>query len=531
MAVDRTLRGVGPSTPHDTPASAPGPVEGATPSSGPDDATRTGERRPHSDAIVLGPGAILEQRYRLEERIGRGGMGEVWRGTHLVLGRAIAIKLLIPDPRAESTRADRMLREARLVGRIAHPHVVEILDTGETPSGLPFLVMALVDGAPLSSQLRRGALRPEHALAITEQLADALQAAHEVGVLHRDLKPANVLVRGLDGASPHCTLIDFGIAKTTEWGPRESTLTNTGVVYGTPAYMSPEQARGQALDVRSDVYALGVLLFEMLTGARPFRAPTPAELLYLQLFVPPPLPSMVRPEQTIAPGLDAIVRRCLYKDREHRFADMAALRAALQAVRDGVELPLPEIDRPAVPLEVQRRHTQVTFATVPPAITAIAAPQPRESARRAPPTGPLVAIAAVVIVLAIASAAWLLRPVAGELAPPGADDTTPATTQAPTPPPVIESAGSVAPPSAAVQPFTPAASSSPTALPAPLREPTTEAAGAGARNTARPRVRREAPRTRTPVDPVPRSTPAPSEPAAPAQPPAPRLPDADGIIR
>jgi hypothetical protein len=273
------------------------------------------------------------------------------------------------------------------------------------------------------------------------------------------------------------------------------------------------------------------LLFEMLTGARPFRAPTPAELLYLQLFVPPPLPSMVRPEQTIAPGLDAIVRRCLYKDREHRFADMAALRAALQAVRDGVELPLPEIDRPAVPLEVQRRHTQVTFATVPPAITAIAAPQPRESARRAPPTGPLVAIAAVVIVLAIASAAWLLRPVAGELAPPGADDTTPATTQAPTPPPVIESAGSVAPPSAAVQPFTPAASSSPTALPAPLREPTTEAAGAGARNTARPRVRREAPRTRTPVDPVPRSTPAPSEPAAPAQPPAPRLPDADGIIR
>jgi serine/threonine-protein kinase len=263
---------------------------------------------------MLSPGVQLGGRYRLDERIAGGGMGDVWRGTDEVLGRTVAVKILLPALLQEPGFAERFRGEARTMATINHPGVVDVYDYGSDQS-LAFLVMEYVEGDALSRTLARvGRLTPARTMALVAQAADALHAAHEKGIVHRDVKPGNLLVR------PNGTLVltDFGIARSAMVGQ----LTAAGSVLGTASYISPEQAAGATASPASDVYALGVVAYQCLSGHRPFDGEGPLEIAMKHVReLPPPLPV------DIPPAVRAIVDRALAKDPAARWPSAATLAA------------------------------------------------------------------------------------------------------------------------------------------------------------------------------------------------------------
>jgi hypothetical protein len=259
-------------------------------------------------------GQTIAGRYRVEEKIGAGGMGTVYRASAEVGGGHVAIKFLAPELAEDPLQRQRFLREARAANRIEHPHIIEITDFGETPEGLAYLVMEHLDGPPLSSVIGGGALEPGRAVDIAMQIAAALGRAHELDVIHRDIKPANVILLTREGRPDFVKLLDFGLAKMKG----EVQLTATGSVFGTPEYMSPEQIRGSNATPRSDLYALGCLFYEMLTARTPFSGNTP-ELMVKHLRERPQPPSSRA--SAVPPALDAIVLRLIEKDPDRRFAD------------------------------------------------------------------------------------------------------------------------------------------------------------------------------------------------------------------
>jgi len=288
------------------------------------------------------------QRYRLESRIATGGMGEVWSATDTVLGRPVAIKVLKPEYADDATFRSRLEVEARSAGSLHHPGVAAVYDFGEGPpdeggTSRPFLVMELVEGRPLSELLRPGAqVSPEDARDLVIQAADALGAAHAAGIVHRDVKPGNLLVT----PSGRVKVTDFGIARAAQG----MALTMTGQVVGTPAYISPEQANGRPATSASDVYALGVLLYELLAGVRPFVGDTPVSIAMAHVREPvPPLPPSVPDD------LAAVVHQALAKDPDSRFANGSALAAALRAPL-GIPSPVPVVREPT---DADLEHTQV----------------------------------------------------------------------------------------------------------------------------------------------------------------------------
>jgi serine/threonine-protein kinase len=265
--------------------------------------------------------------YDLERVIGEGGCGTVHLGVHRTSGARVAIKLLRADLALVPDMLRRFLREAQIVSRIRHPGIVAVHGLGHQADGTPFIVMELCEGVDLGHRLR-GPMAPREALHLLSQVADALQAAHEVGVVHRDLKAANIIV--LEGAEPaRIKLTDFGIAKLLE-SDSDGQTTSVGRVLGTPHCMAPEQVRAGSVDARTDVYALGVLAFQLLTGRYPFEAPDPLEVERLQLFAPPPRPSAIMP--TVPSELDDVVVRCLEKQPGRRYPTALHLRDALRAI-------------------------------------------------------------------------------------------------------------------------------------------------------------------------------------------------------
>jgi len=261
---------------------------------------------------MLSPGTMLGGRYRLDERIAGGGMGDVWRGTDEVLGRTVAVKILLPALLEEPGFAERFRGEARTMATINHPGVVDVYDYG-SEGGTAFLVMEYVEGDALSRTLSRvGRLTPARTMALVAQAADALHAAHEKGIVHRDVKPGNLLVR------PNGTLVltDFGIARSAMVGQ----LTAAGSVLGTASYISPEQASGATASPLSDVYALGVVAYQCLSGHRPFEGENPLEIAMRHVReAPAPLPN------DIPPPVRQIVERAMAKDPAGRWPSAAAL--------------------------------------------------------------------------------------------------------------------------------------------------------------------------------------------------------------
>jgi hypothetical protein len=283
--------------------------------------------------------AALADRYRLERELGRGGMAVVYRAYDVRHEREVAIKILRPEL-AASLGDDRFLREIRFAARLQHPNILPLLDSGEIAAesgpGPPVLwyAMPLVEGESLRDRLRRGGPQPlSDVLRWTAELADALAYAHAHGIVHRDLKPENVLLSapgGEPGMPPHALLADFGVARALEAGAGTH-LTETGLAIGTPAYMSPEQSLGDArLDGRTDLYSLGCVVYELLTGEPPYTGPTAQAIVTKRLT--DPVPSARRLRESVSPALDLVLQRLLAKSPADRFADVAELSAALAAL-------------------------------------------------------------------------------------------------------------------------------------------------------------------------------------------------------
>jgi serine/threonine protein kinase len=293
-----------------------------------------GEASSELPTAGLRAGLEIGGRYRLVAPLGKGGMGEVWEAQHVVIGRTVAIKLLLRQGAGGPDAAIRLQREAEVIAKLEHPNIVGVFDFGHVAAGQPFIVMERLSGRPLSDVLRDGGPLPwTQARDIAAQIAAGLACAHEVGVVHRDLKPSNVFV--LDDARGRLAikLIDFGLAKLTQLAPGDRALTRSGAVFGTPAYMAPEQARGEPLDGRVDLYALGAMLYEMIVGEPLWRRSTIAQLVYCHLFEPAPTIRSRVPE--VPAELDALVARCLCKDRAMRPVDTEAVRSELLAAGTG----------------------------------------------------------------------------------------------------------------------------------------------------------------------------------------------------
>jgi serine/threonine-protein kinase len=324
---------------------------------------------------MLSPGVELGNRYRLDERIASGGMGDVWRGTDQVLGRTVAVKILLPALLDEPGFAERFRGEARTMATINHPGVVDVYDYGSDQQ-VAFLVMEYVEGDALSRTLARvGRLTPARTMALVAQAADALQAAHDKGIVHRDVKPGNLLVR------PNGTLVltDFGIARSAIVGQ----LTAAGSVLGTASYISPEQAAGAGATPTSDVYALGVVAYQCLAGRRPFEGDNPLEIAIKHVReAPRPLPA------DIPPAVRAIVDRSLAKDPAARWPTASTLAAVARQAAANLAAPAHSNGGPApVPAQANRGPT-APGQPGGPAHSGRSSTPPHSGRTSAPPAGP-----------------------------------------------------------------------------------------------------------------------------------------------
>jgi serine/threonine protein kinase len=272
---------------------------------------------PHLGRVLAG--------YRIEERIGRGGMGLVYRAEHLKLRRRAAIKIIAPELAETEGFHERFNREARIAAALQHPNIVTVYDAGEA-DGLLYLAMQYIDGSDLSSVLRsQRRLRPYRAIDVCRQIAAALDAAHSQGLIHRDIKPANVLIEGRTAF-----LTDFGLTKRLEG--TQTQLTQAGDVVGTIHYVAPEQIEGGRVDARTDIYSLGCLVYHCLSGELPFARDSDVAVIYAHLSEEPPRLTSVRPE--LPAGLDAVIAKALEKAPERRFQTCADLMSAARSVID-----------------------------------------------------------------------------------------------------------------------------------------------------------------------------------------------------
>jgi serine/threonine-protein kinase len=259
--------------------------------------------------------------------VGLGGHGAVFEAEHRILGRRAAVKVLHSHLTDKGEMLQRFMREAQVINKIRHPNIVDVHDFGVLPDGSPYYVMELLPARTLTHLLlERGRFTPARAVEFLEPVCAALEAAHRTGVVHRDLKASNVAVVS-DGAPPQVKLLDFGIAKIIHPEPGQPGLTTDGQRLGTVHAMAPEQIRGGAIGPATDIYALGVLLYRMLTGEYPFQAESRVEVERMHLEVPPPRPSARVP---VSPAMDAVVLRCLEKEAARRFPTVTALMAALR---------------------------------------------------------------------------------------------------------------------------------------------------------------------------------------------------------
>ncbi|PCC67688.1 serine/threonine-protein kinase [Nannocystis exedens] len=331
-------------------------------------------------------GDLLKGTYTLERLLGAGGMGSVYLAQHALIRKKVAIKILAPEYALKPELKERFLREARAAAAIDHDGVIEIHDFGETADGAAFFVMEYLEGEDLAAVIQREAPLPwPRARGIAVQICRALQAAHDRGIVHRDMKPGNCFRLDRDGRDV-VKVLDFGIAKLQN--PDEGVgqaLTRTGMIFGTPEYMSPEQAQGLHHDHRVDIYAVGVILFELLTGKPPFIADTFMGLLNKHMFDAPPRPRDVAPRADIPAAAEAVVLKALQKDPDLRFQTMDELAAALAAVDAGVApeiVPEPLKAKPARGAPMQFRSADAPPRPTLPETTAPAFPAPFAPPRR-----------------------------------------------------------------------------------------------------------------------------------------------------
>jgi serine/threonine-protein kinase len=484
----------------------------------------SGGRRPDLDALATGEtvstggmtrdamaplmdlavGTMVGE-YRIEGTLGEGGMGKVFAAVHPVIAKRAAIKVLHPELSTNTEAVERFVQEARSVNQIGHPNIVDIFAFGTLPDKRCYFVMEWLRGESLRDRIRRyPPLAMADALSILDTITVALEAAHDKGIVHRDLKPDNVFLVDVKADRPQVKLLDFGIAKLLGNDDRRAERTRTGNLLGTPAYISPEQARGYAVDHRTDVYALGAMAFELITGRLPFPADNAADMIAMHLFQQPPSARGFNPD--VPPGLESLIGRLLAKDPAHR-PTIAATRDELRQYRGQVAYnvlagqPLGDQGAPTDPSVGTNPHRTPTpypaqAIAYPPSamLTASAATgaglstasNPASAKRRWPIVVALAAVIGVIVTIAVVKggdagtsepaptppvaaptplpvAAPTPPPVAAPVPapvptpPPVAAPTPPAPVAAPTPPPVADSgsAGSAVPPVKVIKKTTP----------------------------------------------------------------------------
>jgi serine/threonine protein kinase/class 3 adenylate cyclase len=294
---------------------------------------KCGTKRPVAKVEAGDPliGRVLGS-YRIVSPLGEGAMGKVYRAEQVKLGRPVCVKTVLPQYADEHTLIKRFELEARAMSSLRHPNIVSVLDFGQTDDGVLYLVMELVEGSDLSDVIDNTApLAMERTLRLQGQILSALEEAHAAGIVHRDLKPSNVMVTRLRDGTDFAKVMDFGIAKIIDDSTADPKLTGTGMVCGTPGYMAPEQILGEELDARCDVYASGVILYEMLTGKAPFGGNTVQDLVRRHLNEVAPSPSQVT-GMPIPPAMDALVHRALQRQREQRFSSALEFKHALETL-------------------------------------------------------------------------------------------------------------------------------------------------------------------------------------------------------
>jgi serine/threonine-protein kinase len=275
---------------------------------------------PLQDPLV---GSVVSDRYKVLRRLGEGGMGVVYEAEHVALGKHVALKLLRDDFTRKQDLVERFKQEARSASIIGHENIIDVSDFGEMPGGGIFFAMEMLRGEDLADVLKReGRLPLQRTYRIVGQICRALHAAHQKGIIHRDLKPENVFLVTRGEQQDFVKVLDFGIAKMTTLDGEGRRLTQTGVIFGTPEYMAPEQARGQRLDHRADVYAVGVMTYEMLAGRVPFTGESFMAVLTKHMFDAVPTFAEAAPETAIPSSVEAVVRRALSKERDDRYSTM-----------------------------------------------------------------------------------------------------------------------------------------------------------------------------------------------------------------
>src|SRR5438105_2174223 len=320
-----------------------------------------------SDDII---GRTLADKYRIEELLNRGGMGAVYRGTHVLMDKTVAIKVLHPALAADEKIVARFTREAKAASRISHPHALSVTDFGEDEGGIVFLVMEYLRGRTLKEVIRAsGPLRLSRAVEIARQVAGALDAAHAEGVVHRDLKSDNIMLEEVGSTTDWAKVLDFGIAKIQEPVGQDPELTAPNLIIGTPQYMSPEQCSQAAeIDKRSDIYSLGIILYEMLVGHVPFTGASATEIMLKHLQEPPP--SVLAERTDLPAAVGDVIARALSKRREDRqqiagelgeefaaAAESTAPAVAAEVGRTTDEQPGVSTDRIVVPTGAQELRT------------------------------------------------------------------------------------------------------------------------------------------------------------------------------
>jgi serine/threonine-protein kinase len=467
-------------------------------------------------------GQVLSDRYRILRKIGQGGMGVVYLSEHALIEKKIALKVLFPELTRRAELVARFLQEAKSASRIDHENVIGISDFGQLPDGLVYIAMEYLDGVDLGQILRTdGAIPWERARPILMQIAKGLRAAHEHGIIHRDMKPENVFVIQREGRPDFIKVLDFGIAKVVGLdgdGPR---LTQAGAIFGTPEYMSPEQAQGQMPDHRVDVYALGCLMYQMLTGVVPFQAESFMAILAKHMMEPVTPLRQRRPDLDIPEEVERIAMRALAKERDQRWPDMNAFHRALgSAGEEGRAEP----SRPNAAPVTAYVHRSPAEPNAGAGAADAAAAAPADTVLDPPPGSPgpsrrAIAGGVAAVLLVGAGAIWLaLRSPAAPSAL-SAPSPSSAAASSPTGPAAPAAAGARAPSPSPSPPAAPSAAGTPAATPASAGEeavkaparvsPSSHRAGAGKSITP------PAERPGHPTTPPPAA--APEEPSTPAE--------------
>src|SRR5512144_1812924 len=319
-----------PTTPHGPPPGTPRTPAGAA------TAVRTPPIKPPPslDRASTLSNQMLDARYQVMKNLGEGGMSYVYLAKEISTGQEVAIKVLSPKLASDKSSVERLRREAGLAMRLDHPNVCRILRLGESEDGLIYLVMPFLHGELLSArEVREGPMDLAHGLSILRQVCAGLEHAHSLQIVHRDLKPENIMLVPNEDGSDHAVVMDFGLAKERRADPSIAKLTATGIILGTPEFMSPEQIRGKALDARSDVYALGIVAFEMFTGKLPFQGRNAQEMMIARLRGSPTPLRTLRPE--LPPALEKAIAKALETNPDSRFPSTLAFAEALSEAEAG----------------------------------------------------------------------------------------------------------------------------------------------------------------------------------------------------